>query len=105
MDATITIDTPEVGEVGIPKYVFIVPYRDREPHRVFFSTYIYKIMEDIPREDWTFYFIHQNDKRPFNRGAMKNIGFLALKEAYQIITKISSLFLMTSIQYLMTRIY
>jgi len=66
----------------IPKYVFIVPYRDREPHRVFFSTYIYKIMEDIPREDWTFYFIHQNDKRPFNRGAMKNIGFLALKEAF-----------------------
>jgi hypothetical protein len=66
----------------VPKYIFIVPYRDREPHRVFFSTYIYKIMEDIPREDWTFYFIHQNDKRPFNRGAMKNIGFLALKEAY-----------------------
>jgi hypothetical protein len=66
----------------IPKYVFIVPYRDREPHRVFFSTYIYKIMEDIPSEDWSFYFIHQNDKRPFNRGAMKNIGFLALKEAY-----------------------
>lgn len=66
----------------IPKYVFIVPYRDREPHRVFFSTYIYKIMEDIPSEDWTFYFIHQNDMRPFNRGAMKNIGFLALKEAF-----------------------
>jgi len=68
--------------IHIPKYVFIVPYRDREPHRVLFSTYIYKIMEDIPRKDWTFYFIHQNDKRPFNRGAMKNIGFLALKEAY-----------------------
>jgi hypothetical protein len=67
---------------GVPKYIFIVPYRDREPHRVFFSTYIYKIMEEIPHEDWTFYFIHQNDKRPFNRGAMKNIGFLALKEAY-----------------------
>jgi len=66
----------------VPKYVFIVPYRDREPHRVFFSTYIYKIMEDIPREEWTFYFIHQNDTRPFNRGAMKNIGFLALKEAF-----------------------
>jgi hypothetical protein len=66
----------------VPKYVFIVPYRDREPHRVFFSTYIYKIMEDIPRDDWMFYFVLQNDKRPFNRGAMKNIGFLALKEAY-----------------------
>jgi len=64
-----------LSNTHIPKYVFIVPYRDREPHRVFFSTYIYKIMEDIPSEDWTFYFIHQNDKRPFNRGAMKNIGF------------------------------
>jgi hypothetical protein len=67
---------------SVPKFVFIVPYRDREPHRVFFNTYIYKIMEDIPPEDWTFFFIHQNDKRPFNRGAMKNIGFLALKNAY-----------------------
>lgn len=66
----------------VPKFVFIVPYRDREPHRVFFNTYIYKIMEDVPPQDWTFFFVHQNDKRPFNRGAMKNIGFLALKDTY-----------------------
>jgi len=65
-----------------PKFVFIVPYRDREPHRVFFSTYIQKVMADVPPEDWTYYFIHQADKRPFNRGGMKNIGFLALKEKY-----------------------
>jgi N-terminal region of glycosyl transferase group 7/N-terminal domain of galactosyltransferase len=65
-----------------PKYIFIVPYRDREPHRVFFSTYIYKIMDDVPIDEWSFYFIHQCDKRPFNRGAMKNIGFLAIKSAY-----------------------
>jgi N-terminal region of glycosyl transferase group 7 len=78
------ISTPEVTTVPntVPKFVFVVPYRDREPHRVFFSTYIMKIMEDVPSEDWTFFFIHQNDKRPFNRGAMKNIGFLALKSAY-----------------------
>ena len=68
--------------VPVPKFVFIVPYRDREPHRVFFNTYIYKIMEDVPSDDWTFFFVHQNDKRPFNRGAMKNIGFLALKHKY-----------------------
>lgn len=66
----------------VPKFVFIVPYRDREPHRVFFSTYIHKIMADVPPEDWTYFFIHQADKRPFNRGGMKNIGFLALKERY-----------------------
>jgi len=74
--STVTATAP------VPKFVFIVPYRDREPHRVFFNTYIYKIMEDIPPEDWRFYFVHQNDKRPFNRGAMKNIGFLALKNTY-----------------------
>ena len=74
--ATATVTAP------VPKFVFIVPYRDREQHRVFFNTYIYKIMEDIPPEDWRFYFVHQNDKRPFNRGAMKNIGFLALKNTY-----------------------
>ena len=81
MEPELTATSPSEVKT-VPKYVFIVPYRDREPHRVFFSTYIYKIMEDIPRDDWMFYFVLQNDKRPFNRGAMKNIGFLALKDAY-----------------------
>ena len=81
-EPTPTLTSDSDATKAAPKYVFIVPYRDREPHRVFFDTYIYKVMEDIPREDWMFYFVHQNDKRPFNRGAMKNIGFLALKAAY-----------------------
>ena len=68
----------------IPKYVFIVPYRDRIQHKTFFSTYIEKVMEDIPKQDWIYYFIHQNDNRPFNRGAMKNIGFLAIKYKYPV---------------------
>ena len=73
-----------MGESGAvaPKFVFIVPYRNREQHRVFFNTYIHKIMEDVPAKDWTYFFIHQTDRRPFNRGGMKNIGFLALKERY-----------------------
>ena len=66
----------------VPKFVFIVPYRDREPHRVFFNTYIQKVMEDVPEKDWTYYFVHQRDSRPFNRGGMKNIGFLAIKYRY-----------------------
>lgn len=65
-----------------PKFVFIVPYRNREQHRVFFSTYIQKIMEDVPADDWTYYFVNQTDTRPFNRGGMKNIGFLAMKYRY-----------------------
>jgi len=67
---------------AVPKFVFIVPYRDREPHRVFFNTYIQKVMEDVPEKDWTYYFVHQRDSRPFNRGGMKNIGFLAIKYRY-----------------------
>lgn len=65
-----------------PKFVFIVPYRNREQHRVFFSTYIQKIMEDVSADEWMYYFVNQTDTRPFNRGGMKNIGFLAMKYKY-----------------------
>jgi hypothetical protein len=75
-------DAAGVAVPKVPKFVFIVPYRNREQHRVFFNTYIHKIMEDVPSEDWTYFFIHQTDQRPFNRGGMKNIGFLALKDRY-----------------------
>jgi hypothetical protein len=66
----------------VPKIIFIVPYRDRKEHKTFFTIYMKHIMEDIPKTDYEIYFAEQKDTRPFNRGGMKNIGFLAMKYKY-----------------------
>lgn len=66
-----------------PKIVFIVPYRNRPQHKFFFSNYLKSIMNESPlKNDYEIYFSHQCDARAFNRGATKNIGFLAVKEKY-----------------------
>ena len=64
----------------IPKRVFIVPYRNRKQQKFFFCKYMSYLLEDVP--DYEIYFSHQSDKRSFNRGATKNIGFLAIKRKY-----------------------
>lgn len=68
----------------VPKVVFIIPYRNRPQHKFFFSNYLTTIMElDINiKDDYEVYFSHQCDIRAFNRGATKNIGFLAIKQKY-----------------------
>jgi|TARA_B110000967_G_scaffold198261_1_gene231038 hypothetical protein len=68
--------------MAIPKIIFIVPYRDRKEHKQFFTKYMEFILEDYANEDYEIYFSHQCDKIHFNRGAMKNIGFLAMCEKY-----------------------
>ncbi len=64
----------------IPKRVFIVPYRNRLQHKFFFSKQMGFILEDD--DDYEIYFSHQCDRRHFNRGATRNIGFLAMREKY-----------------------
>ena len=65
-----------------PRIIFIVPYRERQEHKHFFMKYMEYILEDYKKGDYEIYFSHQCDLRPFNRGAMKNIGFLAMKQKY-----------------------
>lgn len=66
--------------MSIPNRIFIVPYRNREIHKDMFLEHMNNYLKDS--NDWVIYFAHQCDKRPFNRGAMKNLGFLAMKRKY-----------------------
>lgn len=74
------VPTPELALAPAPKRIFIVPYRNRAQHKFFFSKWMSFLLED--KDDYEIYFSHQCDNRTFNRGAMKNIGFLAIKDKY-----------------------
>ena len=54
--------------------------RNRPQHKFFFSNYLTSILKND--DDYEIYFSHQCDPRSFNRGATKNIGFLAIKSKY-----------------------
>jgi len=66
----------------VPKLVFIVPYRDREQQKAFFERQMAHVMEDYSADDYKIYYVHQCDQRDFNRGALKNIGFLYVKSTW-----------------------
>jgi hypothetical protein len=66
----------------VPKMIFIVPYRDREQQLHFFKEQMSKVLSNIPKTDYKIYILHQQDERKFNRGAMKNIGYIVVKELY-----------------------
>ena len=65
-----------------PRIIFIIPYRDREQQLSFFKRHMKYILEDMSPDDYKIYYVQQNDKREFNRGALKNIGFLAMRDKY-----------------------
>lgn len=65
-----------------PKIIFIVPYRNREAHLENFKNHMQMVMEDYPADSYRYMFVHQQDTREFNRGAMKNIGFIVASQLY-----------------------
>jgi N-terminal region of glycosyl transferase group 7/N-terminal domain of galactosyltransferase len=67
-------------ENKIPKKVFVVPYRNRFHQKYFFCRQMDHILQNS--QDYIILFVHQSDERNFNRGAMKNIGFIAMREKY-----------------------
>ena len=79
-------EDPRAGSRGAramaPKIVFIVPYRDRAADLALFSEKMAYVLEDVPESDFCIYYVHQCDARSFNRGAMKNIGFIAIRDLY-----------------------
>jgi hypothetical protein len=76
------IELESIPSKIVPKIVFIVPYRDRPEHLAYFKIHMITILEDMNPTEYKILYIHQKDNRTFNRGAMKNIGFLYVKQIY-----------------------
>ena len=64
---------------NIPDIIFIVPYRDRESQKNVFLNHMEWLLEG---KNYEIFIAHQDDRRFFNRGAMKDLGFLYAKEKY-----------------------
>jgi hypothetical protein len=66
----------------VPECVFIVPYRDRPQQLAEFETHMRDVLVNVDPSTYRIWYMHQCDTRPFNRGAMKNLGIHVLRDLY-----------------------
>lgn len=65
--------------MNLPKIIFIIPYRDRSRELSRWINHMTPILDGL---NYEVFVIHQKDKRRFNRGAIKNVGFHMVKQTY-----------------------
>jgi hypothetical protein len=68
--------------MSVPEFVIVVPYRDRPQQLADFETHMRAVLANIDPTTYRIWYMHPCDSRPFNRGAMKNIGFHVLRDLY-----------------------
>jgi len=67
-----------------PKTIFIIPYRSRETQMKYFIQYFETRVRNQPDMEDAEYFFYTSKRIivHFNRGAMKNIGFIVFSKKY-----------------------
>ncbi len=86
------MDILDYKKNNTPDIIFIIPYRDRESQLNCFINHMTYILKDVSFK-YEIIVCHQHDKRSFNRGAIKNLGFLYVKDKYpQAYKKITLVF-------------
>ena len=65
-----------------PKFIIIVPIKNRNEQKFFWKKNIDYILEDYEKSSYKIFFVNQLDDNVINRGALRNIGFLVCREIY-----------------------
>lgn len=78
----VTTEPTQTNEPKVPKLIFVVPYRDREQQYLFFRRQMAEVLSNYAPHEYVIWYIHQCDQRPFNRGALKNIGVIVAQHKY-----------------------
>ena len=68
--------------MSVPEFVIVVPYRDRPQELADFEAQMRVVLSNIDPTTYRIWYMHPCDARPFNRGAMKNLGFHVLRDLY-----------------------